>query len=484
MGEAGERASPTTCGPGLQPAATGCEDIDECTMDKGNCEQLCVNERGSYHCECNEGGYLEPDGRGCSRWHEATVLDDSGAVKVGSPQVGMAADGGATAVWLRQDNAADSLLHVWSSQYRANTWSPPEQLSATEQVPATRPLLTTDRRGRAVLVWTHEQGDRDIFARHFDGETWGAAQLLGTLSSTQGRALQTSLSGNANGEAMLSWGLYSEVVYIETARFTEGTWRDTRQVLSGSSASLTGVDNPQIAVAGNGEGFSVWSQAEGPSYGLWAEHYTPASGWTSVPQIVSRADTGSGSIVALAGRPRGSGAFTAWRQSVGERTGVWASIFTTYWNEPTQVSSDAATSLSAGMDDAGNGFLVWTPGREDGRVMAARYDSSAARWSDPVDLSSGYVDSGKRPPTAAQVAVSANGNAFAVWHAYFGMAMRLYAARFTPETGWGNAVAINTQLGLLKTSSLAVDATGNALAVWDQNTPSASLDIIYVNHFD
>ena len=30
-------------------------DVDECTLDIDNYDQLCVNDIGSYHCECYTG---------------------------------------------------------------------------------------------------------------------------------------------------------------------------------------------------------------------------------------------------------------------------------------------------------------------------------------------------------------------------------------------------------------------------------------------
>ena len=41
-------------------------DIDECKEGTYNCSQLCVNDPGSYHCECNMTEYvLLSDGRSC-----------------------------------------------------------------------------------------------------------------------------------------------------------------------------------------------------------------------------------------------------------------------------------------------------------------------------------------------------------------------------------------------------------------------------------
>lgn len=30
-------------------------DIDECETDNGGCDQICVNLKGSYMCDCKEG---------------------------------------------------------------------------------------------------------------------------------------------------------------------------------------------------------------------------------------------------------------------------------------------------------------------------------------------------------------------------------------------------------------------------------------------
>ena len=40
-------------------------DVDECSTSVNDCEQLCVNTNGSYHCDCGEGFALNSDGRTC-----------------------------------------------------------------------------------------------------------------------------------------------------------------------------------------------------------------------------------------------------------------------------------------------------------------------------------------------------------------------------------------------------------------------------------
>ena len=41
-------------------------DINECNSTNGGCEQLCVNDIASFHCECNTGYMLDDNGYSCS----------------------------------------------------------------------------------------------------------------------------------------------------------------------------------------------------------------------------------------------------------------------------------------------------------------------------------------------------------------------------------------------------------------------------------
>ena len=40
-------------------------DIGECDLNIDNCDQLCVNELGSYHCECYSGYSRENSTSSC-----------------------------------------------------------------------------------------------------------------------------------------------------------------------------------------------------------------------------------------------------------------------------------------------------------------------------------------------------------------------------------------------------------------------------------
>ena len=41
-------------------------DIDECTADTHNCDQVCLDHDGTFSCSCNSGYELDGDGTTCN----------------------------------------------------------------------------------------------------------------------------------------------------------------------------------------------------------------------------------------------------------------------------------------------------------------------------------------------------------------------------------------------------------------------------------
>ena len=42
------------------------KDIDECSLANGGCDHTCVNEPGTFYCECRQGFKIDEDGKNCS----------------------------------------------------------------------------------------------------------------------------------------------------------------------------------------------------------------------------------------------------------------------------------------------------------------------------------------------------------------------------------------------------------------------------------
>ena len=43
-----------------------CVEINECTLNADDCQQVCVNTEGGFQCECFEGYMLNDDQKNCS----------------------------------------------------------------------------------------------------------------------------------------------------------------------------------------------------------------------------------------------------------------------------------------------------------------------------------------------------------------------------------------------------------------------------------
>jgi hypothetical protein len=71
-----------------------------------------------------------------------------------------------------------------------------------------------------------------------------------------------------------------------------------------------------------------------------------------------------------------------------------------------------------------------------------------------------------------QVALDASGNAMAVWYEYDGTTYNIFSARYTPATGWGAAQLIETGGGFAFLPEIAIGPGGNAIAVWYQQNGS------------
>ena len=82
-----------------------------------------------------------------------------------------------------------------------------------------------------------------------------------------------------------------------------------------------------------------------------------------------------------------------------------------------------------------------------------------------------------------QVAVDAKGNATAVWYQFDGTRLGIWSNRFDEMSGWGTAERIEDNTVEQGSPQVAVDANGNATAVWSQDNAGGDSDI-WSNRFD
>jgi hypothetical protein len=151
------------------------------------------------------------------------------------------------------------------------------------------------------------------------------------------------------------------------------------------------------------------------------------------------------------------------------------------WGTPALVETDNAgdaTLPQVALDADGNAIAVWI--QNDGpyaqvgtraNVWANRFNAARGTWGTAqlMENNAGFV-------LSARIAVHASGNAIAIWDQYddTSTTVNLWASRFSASSGsWGTPQAIAPQTFA---SQIAVDGSGNAIAVWIQST-GAGLNI-------
>lgn len=127
-------------------------------------------------------------------------------------------------------------------------------------------------------------------------------------------------------------------------------------------------------------------------------------------------------------------------------------------------------------DSQGNGLAVWTQGDGTGtEVWSSRFVKGTG-WQMPTRLDRTFDTSGY----GASLAIDADGNAFAVWgkrETQYGNS-DIWGARFTPAGGWQAATRLGNSANIgnydqAEQPQVAVDAAGNAYVLWVQRTSEA-----------
>ena len=148
---------------------------------------------------------------------------------------------------------------------------------------------------------------------------------------------------------------------------------------------------------------------------------------------------------------------------------IWANRYDAVsgWGTATLIenNSGAASLPQVGMDNAGNAVAVWV--QNDGtlnRMWANRYVAGQG-WgtSQVIETNPGDAD-------FPRVAVNGDGNAMALWKQFNGVSFDIWASRFDVGSGrWRRATLMETSSEDASEPWVALDNSGNAMAVWRQS---------------
>jgi hypothetical protein len=230
-----------------------------------------------------------------------------------------------------------------------------------------------------------------------------------------------------------------------------------------------------VALDGQGNAVAIWVQADvvepeilraatRPAGGAWGDYavITQTGGVLAPPKVVVSPD-GDAAAIWLGESADGEVLRAATRPAEGE------------WSEPVELSDveRIAREPDVAIDVQGNLTAIW---REDDGVSEEGIVEAATRpaggeWSEPVGLSDDSLVA-----VSPQLAVDPDGNVTAAW--VLNTASRddgIVQSKTRPADGaWSaEAVDVSGENGLASVPRIAVDAEGDATAVWQQQDIAA-----------
>ena len=303
----------------------------------------------------------------------------------------------------------------------------------------------------------------------FDGSTQA------TLTPNAPLALMTQYTATVSKEVTDLFGnpLGSESSWDFTTR--DGAWQGAELIETGDAGDAL---NPQTVIDGSGNALAVWSQRDGSTYSIYANRYTPADGW-GTPERIESNNVGNVNHLQIAS-DGSDNVLVVWRQYDGSAHSIYANRYTSTggWGSAELIESSSGTASlpQIATDGSGNALAVWM--QYDGSahsIYVNRYTPGAG-WG-----SAELIESGSETASDPQIAIDDLGDALVVWRQYDGSGYSIYANRYTPVGGWGSAELIESSSGTASLPQIAIDDSGNAVAVWRQHNGSAY--DIYANRY-
>ncbi len=402
-------------------------------------------------------------------WGTAVLIETDNVGNANYPQIAVDPGGNAVAVWKQNDGTRDN---IWSNRYVAGTglWGTAELIEA-DAGSASSPQVAVDSSGNAVAVWAQSDGIRDdIWSNRYVEATglWGTAELIETDDT--GHANGSQVAVDSSGNAVAVWSQSDGIRYnIWSNRYVSGTglWGTAELI---ETDNVGGVLYPQVAVDGSGNAVAVWPQSDGIRYNILSNRYVASTGLWGTAELIVTDNVGGAAYSQVAVDSSGN-AVAVWVQSDGVRSNIWSNRYvasTDSWGTAELIEIDNvgnADSPQVAMDGSGNAFAVWRQydGTRD-NIRSNRYVSGTG-WGAAVLIETDNVGGA----AYSQVAVDSSGNAVAVWSQSDGARSNILSNRYVPGTGWGTAELIETNnMGPAQNPQVAASASGNAIAVWHQ----------------
>ncbi len=411
---------------------------------------------------------IDPSVLADKRWGKAGLVEPH-VGNAHNAQVVLFENGSALAVW-RGTETPQSPRRIYSNRLIAtDAWSIPQTIDVASGDPFL-PRLASNANGDVVTVWTSSDpngSDQLIYANSFSSTAgWGVAQALQMSGSLQ----NPKVAVNDEGTALAVWQETDSLGArsVVSSRFTAATGWESVAPIGQANGVLT---LPDVGIDANGNGVATWlDRPPSGNNDLVASRFTAGVGWSMIEAVESL--DGAARVFDVALNAEGNGLATWW-QSDGDIHGLYASRYeaASGWSAAEEIGPSGATpgNLSLALADNGVAVVVWQHETAESRNIYAVNRAPDGTWSSPqrIDALEGI---GSQP----KVAIDADGDATAVWLQNDGQTDSVYAAQFDPVDGWGPQLILETENGIparwfeARAPAVVMNRAGDALVIWTQ----------------
>lgn len=380
---------------------------------------------------------------------------------VNSAQVAVAPNGDAVAVWNEFDFDSGG-TYVYASQRTSGVWGAPERLDPGNTGDTSwQPQVAVDPSGNAVAVW-HQSPPGNVYANRLTSGAWSGAELIETNDA--GPASYPKVAVDANGDAVVVWEQHEgSQRNIHANRLVSGVWGVPEPLENingapGGYQSAGWAEDPQVAVAANGDAVAVWEQRNDSATGrdIYANRLTSGA-WSGAELL--EASGGIARHPKVAVDPSGD-AVVVWEQS----NNVYANLLTSgVWGVAPQQLAVSGDSPHVAVGDGGHTIAVWQR-IENGLRNLYASQLTSGEWGVPELLEVNDAADAYRP----LVAVDPSGDALVTWSQRIAFNDRVdaYANRLTSGS-WGGPELIETiDSGNASVADVAIDDGGHAVVIW------------------
>jgi hypothetical protein len=298
---------------------------------------------------------------------------------------------------------------------------------------------------------------------------WQAPQDLPVTASTFGSGIGIAGSGDSWGAWAIQDPASSTSFLIQAAKrpTATGTWGAVETV------ATTRLFGPAIAVDSGGDAIVQWNDGPGPICcgTVFTSFRSAGAGAWGAPQGVSPADQET-EATSVALDPTGN-AVATWTNAVAAASTRWAAVrpaATGQWQSARQINSAPVFSITAGTvatDAQRNAYSIWLDRTNSGASRSFSFEVATGSLRTGAWSAAQTLFSAPALPSGPQLAVSADGDVFALWV----LGRSAYVAERPPAGPWGTPQVLSGRDQVVA-ASIAVDAQDDATLIWEQHTPS------------